>query len=479
MSASDSTSMSQETENVIEQKRKQVLEETGGNKAQEDLLDLLDQLDPSATVIDNPRRFEGDLDFSILEKCNFKGITSIVLIPGMITSITGIPSGIKTFVCPSNYLVDMPDLPDSIVEVDFQRNALKTIGPLPAGLKELNISNNHIETLENLPASLEVLRCNDNNLRVLNLTGIENLRVLHCSNNPRLVVEGLPDTLVDFQMDNDVATQIQRDPVEGEPDIESKANYSECLYTYFELKKRYDDGVLKKKRDAYSSAKSKKAARVKIADLKPKCIECARPVGTIFKREDHKYIARCGDSKEPCSLDIQLFSGEYSEITEMLAYYKRLIEAIKEKIMVDKLNVLFNYVSEVEGVEVFKMNLDFYTEENMHLITLQKECDDLYFSEERKEKVDIKLKKIQDIQERIGELFSKGTPEVIEDAMTVYIEELMPEMENLQFIKYDTRELLVDDKKAELYQIPWRIQQLEYTFGEYPRVIKFRAKSAN
>ena len=116
----------------------------------------------------------------------------------------------------------------------------------------------------------------------------------------------------------------------------------------------------------------------------------------------------------------------------------------------------------------------------MHLTTLKKEYDALYFSDERNEKVDVKLKKIKEIQERIGELFSKAADnqDIIRDGMTVYIEELIPEMENLQFIKYDTRELLVDEKTAELYQTPGRIQQLEYTFGEYPRVIKFRLKSA-
>ena len=491
---SDSTNSSlasSKSISFIDEDRQQVLEGASeapadANSGQDALLTLLEHLDPNATIIDDKEGFEGDIDFSILEKCNFKGITTIILSPAKVTSITGIPDGVKKVIFAENYLVEIPQLPDSIIEVDIQKNAIKAVGPLPAGLKELNISDNQIETLENLPASLEVLMCSSNNLRVLDLAGIENLRVLHCSNNPRLIIESLPDTLVDFQMDNDVATQIKRASVEesedreGESDAGSKADYSECLYTYFELKKRYEDDVLKKKRAAFASAKNKKAARVKIADLKPKCIECFRPVGTIFAKQDRRYIARCGDSKHPCSLDIQLFSGEYSEISGMLEYYQRLTEIIKQEIMVDKLDVLFHYVSERDGVELFKSKLDFYTKENMHLTTLKKEYDALYFSDERKDKVDVKLKKIKEIQERIGELFSKAADnqDVIRDAMTVYIEELIPEMENLQFIKYDTRELLVDEKTAELYQTPWRIQQLEYTFGEYPRVIKFRLKSA-
>jgi len=494
MSASDSTrkSMSdswtpppfnpEEAMTFIEEQRKTILEEEQKNTAQEELLNFLEHLGPSETVIQDDRGFEGDLDFSILEKCNFKGITSIELVPSKVTSITGLPNGLKKLAVPDNYLIEIPELPDSLVDLDVNKNALRTVGPLPAGLKELNVSKNHIDTLENLPASLEVLKCNDNTLHLLNLSGIENLRVLHCSGNPRLVIEGLPDTLVDFQMDNDVGTQIQKATDERSDNPEAKANYMECLYTYFELKKRYEDGVLRMKRVAYASSKNKKAARVKVADLKPKCIECARPVGSIFKKEGRNYIARCGDSKNPCSFEIELFSGEYSLITDMLGYYERLTEIIKEQIMIDKLKVLFHHVTEKEGVELFKTSLDLYTEEKVHMTTLKKEYDDLYFNEERNEKIDSKLKKIKEIQERIKVLFDKAAEEasesIVTDAMTIYVKELIPEMENLQIIKYDTREILVDEftNVATLFQVPWRVQQIEYTFGEYPRVVKFRMK---
>jgi hypothetical protein len=487
MSASESNSVysvrydHDEHIGFIEEQRMRVLEDDESNSAQNDFLYVLEHLDPTSTIIDENRGLEGDVDCDILQKCNFKAITTLLFSPSKITSIKNIPAGIKKFGCADNYLIDMPELPDSILEVDVQKNAIKNCGKLPAGLKELNISKNQIDTLENLPASLEVLICDYNKLHVLNLSGIENLRVLHCSGNPRLVIENLPDTLVDFQMDNDVATQIkhvQREESAESLDPESKANYSECLYTYFELKKGYEEQVIRLKREVFRGASSKKAAKMKIKDLKPKCIECARPVGTVFKNEGRTYIAKCGDHSKPCSLDIRIFAGEYGKITDMLEYYQRLIELIKQDIMVDKLNVLFHYISEKEGVRVFKDNLDFYTKENMHLSTLKKEYDNLYFSEERQDKINAKLKKIQDIQERVTELFSKGEDATV-DAMTIYIQELIPEIENLQLIKYDTRELIAVDPLSKLYQTPWRVQNLEYTFGEYPRVIKFRVKGSH
>jgi len=59
--------------------------------------------------------------------------------------------------------------------------------------------------------------------------------------------------------------------------------------------------------------------------------------------------------------------------------------------------------------------------------------------------------------------------------MTVYVEELVPEMNNEAILKYDIRELNINESKeiAEVFQKGWRLNQLEYTFGEYPRVVHF------
>jgi len=467
----------------IDQQRKTIIEEN--NTAQEDFLNILEHLNPAASEITVREPLSGDLDLDILKKCNFTNITSLVFSAGNLTSIKNIPEGITRLVCAENYLIDLSLLPKSLVELDVHHNAIKSIVQFPEYLKELNLSENQLYTIENLPAGLEVLRCSNNQLHILNLSGIENLRVLHCSNNPRLIIENYPDTLQDVDMENDVATQIKRvreeinDNRRQEDSCESRANYTECLYTYFELKQSYQNAVLKTRRSVFRASPSKKIARKKLADLKPKCIECSRPVGTIFKNDGRTYIAKCGDTDKPCSLDIQLFAGEYDTVISMLEYYQRLIEMIKQQIVVDKVEVLFNYVSEKEGVEIFKNNIDFYTKEKVHLTTLQKEYENLYFSDEREEKVQLKIKKIKEIQERIKELYQKSLedPQIIQDAMRVYVQELAPEMENLQNIQYDSRELIPIEKQYKLYQTPYRIQNLEYTFGEFPKVIKFRVKT--
>ena len=464
----------------LEEQRRQILEEN--NTAQADFIDILEHLAPTETVIDVRGPLSGDLDLSVLEKCNFTGITTIWFAPGNITSLKGVPKGVTKLVCAANYLTEISALPESLIDLDLRQNVIRSAEDLPQGLKELNLSDNQIHALADLPRDLEILRCENNRMKTLKLDGIDNLRILKCGNNPLLVIESVPDTLQEFDSDSDVVTEIRRTDKEGidHENVSKKANYMECIHTFYELKKLYEDRVHKIKRDIFKAAKSKKEAKMKMALLKPKCLYCERPVGSIFKTEARTFTARCGDSSRPCAFHIELYGGEYSDVSTMLDAYKKSVEIIKQEIIIDKLNVLYRFISERDGVDLFKDNLDVYTFQSVHLSNLKKEYGDLYFSEEIDEKVQQKNAKILGIQDRIGELIQeyKNTenPEIIRDAMTLYDRELVPEINNLQLIRWQTREISQDEKtgKFELFQRNWRLGQVEYTFGEYPRVVHFK-----
>lgn len=465
----------------LEEQRKQILEEN--NTAQADFLDVLEHLPPTATTIDVRIPLSGDVDCEVLEKCNFTGITAIIFAPGNITSIKNLPEGVTKIICSQNYLSEVPALPSSLVELDLHTNAIRRVesGTFPADLKELNLSDNQIHTLEDLPEGLEVLRLNNNRMRVLKLGGMYNLRILHCSSNPMLVIENVPDTLEEFESDNDIISEINNAREKGQP-VEKRADYQESLRTYFEMKKEYMERVRAAKRATFISSKSKKEARVKISALKPKCSYCQRPVGSIYQNKGRSFIARCGDTKHPCPFHIELFGGEYGHVADMMEAYQRTIEFTKQAIIVDKLDVLFQYMSEKDGVEFFKDNLDYYTKQNVHFTELKREYDSLYFDEEREEKLAQKRAKIGAIQDRIRELAQlykqEENPEVLKDAMTVYIRELVPEVNNRSIIQNETREMNVNEetKIGTLFQMGWKLNDIEYTFGEYPRVVHFKVK---
>jgi len=466
----------------IEEQRKQILEEN--NTAQTDFLDFVENLPPQATTIDVTNPLSGDIDCEVLAKCSFTGITSLIFAPGNITSLKNIPQGVTKVICAENFLKEIPVLPESVMELDLQKNAIRlAAGPWSRDLKELTLSDNQISSLEDLPVGLEVLKVENCRLKILRLNGLEGLRVLHCSGNIGLVIEGVPDTLTDFQSENDVITEINkiREDTGRKKEPEKHANFQESLQEYFRLKTAYETRNLKIKRAVFKSAKSKKEYKANLLALKPKCSQCDRPVGSIFENKGRTYIARCGDTSHPCSFHIELVGGEFEPIAYTLDKYERILEITKQFIIKDKLDVVFNYMTEAEGVEMFKANLDEYTKENHHYQSLKKEYDELYFSEEQEEKLAVKKKKIAQIKERFQEILKTykidENQEILNDAMTIYIQELLPEINNEAFIRYKVREInLVDEQKKvfELFQRGWRPNQLEYTFGEYPRVVHYK-----
>ena len=465
----------------IEEQRKQILEEN--NTAQTDFLDFLENLSPTVSTIDVSIPLSGDIDCEVLTKCSFKGITALTFCPGDITSLKNIPQGITKLVCAENFLTDIPVLPESIVELDLHKNAVRLANSTwSRDLKELNLSDNQISSLENLPVGLEVLKVENCRLKILKLDGLEKLRVLHCSGNIGLVIENLPDTLTDFQCENDVITEINKMRSEinsSEKESEKHANFNECLQEFFRLKSLYEAKVLALKRNIFKEAKSKKEFKRKVSLLRPKCVNCDRSVGSIFENKGRTYIARCGDTSHPCGFRIELFGGEFESVKDSVERYYKLLEITKLFIIKDKLDVVFDYMTEEDGVEMFKENLDEYTKENHHFQTLKKEYDDLYFNEEDEEKLSVKKKKIAQIKERIQELFHiykmDENPEALNDVMTAYVTELIPEINNEAFIRYKIREINFDENRQlfELFQQNWRLNQLEYTFGEFPRVIHF------
>jgi len=465
----------------IEEQRKNAQE---NNTAQSDFLDFLDHLNPQVSDISIREPLSGDLDFSVLKECNFSNITSLQFEKGSITSLKNIPEGITKLICMDNLLVEI-DLPASIVEVNVSGNGLKHIDfEELVHLKELHICGNQFSTLYDLPKGLEILYCKNNQLKNIDLDGVENLKVLHCSNNPSLTIAHFPDTITDLKMENNPLLQINKGDDESdkssEDNGENHADFMESLNTYFEMKSEYQRKVYEMKKQVFNKAKSKKSAKKLMAELKPKCINCDRPVGSLFTNEGRNYLARCGDAKNPCNLDIKIFAGEYGLLDNFLNTFQREIQDTKEEIIKQKLDTLFNYIGEREAISLFKKKLEEYTEINTFLKELVDEYTMLNFNEERKEKVEKKIAHIGMIQERFNDLIKKynesDNRELLKDAMTVYINDIKPEMDNLQMMKYETMEINKEGSDYVMFQKEYRLDKLDFTFGSYPKVLKFRSK---
>jgi len=462
--------------NFIQEQKQHILEEN--NTAQRDLLDFLDHLLPNVDELIFKDPLNGDLDFSILKECNFQKITAIVFKKGGITSIKNIPNSLVRLICNDNLLTNLDNLPESLVELELNGNGLSESTTDFTGLKNLktlHISENHFTELENLPSSLENLYCDSNFLKRISLEGIKQLKVLHCSNNPLVSIQQFPDTLQDFIMDNSTTVEIEKRSdmgIKRREQVES-FDYDESLNTYFELKNAYETKLYKSKRAIYYKAINKKMAMKNVRLVRPQCINCSRPVGTIFANTERKFTAICGDKVSPCNLNILIYAGHFNNILKEISVYDQAVNKNKENIIRQKLDTLFNYVDEKTSVERFKSEFEKYNENNILLNDLKTTYTDIHFSTVRNEKRKVKNADIFKINERIQNSLSKfkstDNISILKDTMKIYKDELIPEIKNLRMIEHETMEM--DD--GVLFQREYRIAKNDFTFGELPRVIKF------
>lgn len=464
----------------ISQQRNDILKDN--NSAQTDFTDYLNSLDNKVSEIYLREPLNGDVDCAVLKELNFTHVSSIQFAPGNITSVSNIPDKITKFVCEDNLLINIPDLPKSLVELNLSGNGLK-IAEFKTfdNLKELHLSRNQLVSIYELPKNLEILKCDNNNLKVLNLEGVLELRVLHCFNNPVLTIENYPDTITDLKMENSPALQIQasvskeKGKEKGkDKESETHADYITCLKQYFEMKQSYEKSVYDTKKREYRKAPTKKMARQMIAQIRPKCVNCKRPVGSIFETNERTYLARCGDAKNPCDFDIKIQAGEFGNLNQLYKDFSEECQTIKQEIIMQKMDTLFQYIDEKTAVQKFKTQLESFTQTNTFLKELEQEYNSIYFNEDQKEKIENKLQKISEIQERFRQLlieYKKQDNEmVLKDAMHIYVNELTPEIKNLQHMKYATLEM----DGYTLVRKPYTLSQTDFTFGDYPKVIKFK-----
>ena len=359
--------------------RKTILETN--NTAQRELNHAIDALEDGVSVLSIEQSLYGDLDFSVLSK--YTNIKSIILSEGNITSITNIPDWITQFKCSGNMITEIDSLPTKIIQLECDRNQIKSINLSNVNnLRTINVSNNNLSIFENLAPSLVKIYCTDNHIIELDVSHIIELKTLHVSNNPIKIIKVPNYTISEFKMNNTPDVEIlnideNSDELNarGHADLRTKMDYKDALIEYFKLKSKYEINILRTKRELWKNSKTKRESKMKIAKMKPACINCKRPVGTIFSIIDRKYIAKCGDDANPC-MNIILNASRFYSINYYINLFKTEVEELKDNIIKQKLDTIFNYINEVQSMKLFKENITQYNQDNSVLKTILNEYAD-------------------------------------------------------------------------------------------------------
>jgi hypothetical protein len=481
--------------NIIENQRETIRKEN--NSAQNELMGIMENMSKSIRELSIQDILHGDLDFAYLGERGFNHVETVELGEGEITSVKNLPESVKSFKCSRNLLTSLEGLPRDLETLICENNYLGRFdGAATQKLKVLHLSDNKLVEMENLPKDLEELYVNNNQIRVLNLEDCPSLRTLHASNNPMLIIEHVPESLVDLQSENspfvDMNNVDEREPIHAEN--VSKLNYLESLRDYFKLKTKYENAVYETRKKAYKDAATKAIGRRLLKQIKPKCVNCRRPVGTIFELKDEKYVAMCGDPNRAtkCNLHIELYRGGFTHEEYLVYLFKEQVDTLKESIVKQKLDVLFSYKNEATVAQKFKKEIENYNTDSSMFKTLSTNHNELYYSMDRREKIVEKLEKIEGmktaIQHMINEYEKTHNVQLLRDAISMQIRQLQPEIENLRRLKYEIMEMdnaismggnPMDPKElveCSLVQKDVALSKIEYTFGEPARVVKFTAK---
>jgi len=201
----------------------------------------------------------------------------------------------------------------------------------------------------------------------------------------------------------------------------------------------------------------------------PKCIGCSRNVGMLFSGKNQKYMATCGDTIKPCDLKIVLHRGDNYNFRDTMEEMINTLEETRANIIQQKMDTLFNYISEDKSAELFKKQLTAFQNISKQVEKNRKMYEDMYFNPQKKEIIQHKKKKIQEIIMEIQDhLNNNEMDEVVKKQNDIKGISQYIQRENYEFM-----EVWVDSKEDYiLEQQPVIYSKLEINHGEYIQVEK-------
>jgi hypothetical protein len=284
----------------------------------------------------------------------------------------------------------------------------------------------------------------------------------------------------------------KKEKKEKEPEIreESKEDresrkFKEALNNYYKLKDAYENENKKDKTKIVNMPDlSWKEKRAEFQKLKNKCINCKRPVGTIFGtqlvEDDRHLIAMCGDRREPCPLNININLAIINSIENELNYDEHELSKYKKQIILDKNDLLFGYITPEEAVERFdkiKDNVEHSTK--MQAFLLQ-EHEKKINNEDRISQI-ITLKEefyryLETYNAMIEEYNTTQQVNLVRDAVQLLVNNIQPravEIRNKMY-SYNGVEYNENEKITTLMQIPITKEDLEWNLSiKEPNVVAF------
>ena len=258
---------------------------------------------------------------------------------------------------------------------------------------------------------------------------------------------------------------------------DKKTKYLEAIDKYYEMKDQYETSINNEKKKIIAIPNlSWKEKRLKYGELRPKCINCGRPVGSIFtckENEDFERIlsAVCGDKENPCPFNIKINLAETNDLRDLIKEEEENLMEYKKSIILDKNDFLFGYISSELAVikfEEIKEKVITTTENAQYFLTLFNVTTDSSKKKETLNKIQTEIyTNIENIKKMMSDYEKTNNRQFVIDAVDVYVNDMIPRLKKLMNIKYAKSFVdYEDDGTYKLNQLQYSIEQLEFVLGD-------------
>jgi len=261
-----------------------------------------------------------------------------------------------------------------------------------------------------------------------------------------------------------------------------KSDINEYINEYYKLKNNYESQIMTfKKKIINNQQLSNREKRSEFLKLKPKCINCKRPGGTIFKtifipeKENEilfpfkKLTAKCGIITEPCNLNIEINVGNFSTLPDLLDDTQKNIKQLKDELINNKNKLLFGYITTEEALEGFEILKDNISEwSSLYEIYLEK-YNEIVDNDEKKRELEKTITdsyiQINEIKDCIKKMNETNNVQFARDAVNIYTTTLTPLLNAIRTMKYDETYTYLNDKynTCNLIQNPNSIKNLLFS----------------
>jgi len=251
--------------------------------------------------------------------------------------------------------------------------------------------------------------------------------------------------------------------------------WQEGINDYYKLKRDYESSIDKevKKLDKGLSIQEK---RKEFKKLKPKCIDCNRPVGTTFsiafnKEKDGRILsAVCGDKVDPCNLNINIFLGYTETYPEIIKGLENDIKKIKNEIIVDKNKLLFGFITTEQALDNFDSYSSTISEKTERLTSVL----ELYLNETDNTEVNETIRTLQSeiyltigyIKDAMTSYDRTNNSQFVQDSVNIFVNQLTPKMTQLMNLKYNYNNVELENGVFRLVQKKTSIEQIELTYND-------------